>query len=124
MTNYKHSKLQNFKSKLVHNAFRRFFDLNNRFRLIKFKSWEGVEWKKLSKYLFKYNEIYLNNKYRQTLKVRTDQLVDFTAVYGRKDESEILNLLEKILNKNSVFIDCGAHIGRYTLIASTLSHNP
>lgn len=112
--------ISNLKAKLLHRIFRWFFDLNNQYHIFKFNFWEGVGWKKIAKLFFKENIICLKNEYNQILEVRTDQLTDFTAVYGRKDELKILLLLKQYLKHGSIFIDCGAHIGRYSLLASAL----
>lgn len=115
-----YSRIRNTKAKIIHNAFRLFFTLNGRLRLFRFKSWEGFYWSKLSRIFFKDKETLLKNKYGQLFRVRTDQLVDFTAVYGRKGEAQILDIFNVVLKEDSSLIDCGAHIGRYSLIAATI----
>ena len=49
--------------------------------------------------------------------VRPDHLTDLTAVFGRIQEQEVESLIKKIPT-DAIFVDAGAHIGRYTLLAS------
>ncbi len=115
---YKFNRIQNWKAKTLHSIFRNIFELNNRLNMFKLNGWEGVYWEGFSRHFFKTKELCLRNNFGQKLRVRTNQLVDFTAVFGRKEEVKIVDLLQKLLKENSNYIDCGAHIGRYSLIAS------
>lgn len=44
-------------------------------------------------------------------------------ILGLHDESELINLIEKVLDKNSVFYDIGANVGFFTLLASDVAIN-
>ena len=49
--------------------------------------------------------------------LRPARLVDLTALFGRNEEEPVLKIISN-LKKDQIYIDIGAHIGRYTLIAA------
>ena len=77
--------------------------------------------KLLREYLLR-NEFIKKTKYGFSIKLNVSKDVDKHFYWG-EFEYELINFLSLILNKCSVFIDIGANIGIYTLLASQQMKN-
>lgn len=101
--------------KLLHDCFRALYPVFA--RILKLKKWEGDFWHFVTNQFFTGKKTLLMTCEGHKMIVRLNHLTDLTAVFGRPEESEIKNIIRK-LPREGVFIDAGAHIGRYTLMAA------
>lgn len=85
-------------------------------RCLNLKRWEGDIWHYLTTPRWKKKIILVTNDGLK-MEVRTNHLVDLTAVFGRPEEKDISTYIQNLPN-GGTFIDAGAHIGRYTLKAA------
>lgn len=100
--------------KLLHNGFRKYFPPLA--RLLRLKQWEGEIWHRLATPRWD-KRIILSTSNGIRMKIRLNHLTDLTAVFGRVDEEEVGKIVYN-LPEGGVFVDAGAHIGRYTLKAA------
>ena len=100
--------------KQLHNSFRKFYPIVA--RQLKLKRWEGDIWHYLMTSLWQKETILITDDGLK-MEVRTNHLVDLTAVFGRPEERDISTYIQNLPN-GGTFIDAGAHIGRYTLKAA------
>lgn len=98
----------------IHNGFRRFYPVLA--RILRLKLWEGAAWNRWTTLRFSGRTVLLTDDGFKMI-VRPNHLTDLTAVFGRPEE-EVVGRVIKDLRPGGVFIDAGAHIGRYTLKAA------
>lgn len=98
----------------LHDSFRKLYPVIA--RKLKFQRWEGDVWHWLATPVLEKKLILLTDD-KQKMWARCNHLTDLTAVFGRTQEYEIGFYIRK-LPRGGIFIDAGAHTGRYTLKAA------
>ncbi len=79
--------------------------------------WDGEAWRKVGHRLFGHRTALALDGDGHWLRVRPAQWVDLTSLIGRPEEAGVEGVI-KSLPVGGTFIDAGAHIGRYTLMAA------
>ena len=79
--------------------------------------WDGQAWHAIGSRIFGDRTALALDSEGHIVRVRPSQFVDLTALFGRPDESRVAQVV-RALHPGAVFVDAGAHIGRYTLMAA------
>lgn len=74
-------------------------------------------WGQLASHLFGKAFFLVDIESYPRMKIRPGSMMDLTAVFGRPGEERIMEAVQQ-LPDGATFVDIGAHIGRYTLIAA------
>lgn len=111
--------LRSWYYRMMHDYYRSLYRLipqitRNR---VRWKTWIGHTWIQFAPYLFGTSTRLAINSYGYPMHVRPYELNDLTALFGRSVE-KIVEKLVGALQPGNTFVDVGAHIGRYTLLAA------
>lgn len=79
--------------------------------------WDGEAWRALGPRLFGSWTVVAHDTEGHQLRVRPAQWVDLTSLIGRPAEEPVERIV-KSLPAGGTFVDAGAHIGRYSLMAA------
>lgn len=81
------------------------------------KKWHGPTWGRIASCLFGTSLKLAVDSYGNLMYVRPGQINDLLALFGRLEERPIYEIIAS-LRTGDCFVDVGAYIGQYTLLAS------
>jgi FkbM family methyltransferase len=79
--------------------------------------WDGEAWRGVGPRLFGAWTVVAQDTAGHRLRVRPAQWVDLTSLIGRPEEEPVERVVQS-LPAGGIFVDAGAHIGRYSLMAA------
>lgn len=82
------------------------------------KKWHGPTWGRIASCLFGTSLKLTVDSYGNLMYIRPGQINDLLALFGRLEERPIYEIIAS-LRTGDCFVDVGAYIGQYTLLASS-----
>jgi FkbM family methyltransferase len=98
-------------------SFRWFRRALGRLRGRPWGQWDGQAWRAIGPRLFGARTVLARDTSGHRLRVRPAQWVDLTTLIGRPEEEPVERVVKR-LPAGGTFVDAGAHIGRYSLMAA------
>jgi FkbM family methyltransferase len=98
-------------------SFRWFRRAVGRIRGRPWGEWDGQAWRAVGPRLFGARTVLARDTAGHRLRVRPAHWVDLTTLIGRPEEEPVERIV-KSLPAGGTFVDAGAHIGRYSLMAA------
>jgi len=77
---------------------------------------DGEAWRAIGPRMFAHRNVLARDADGHRFRVRLAQWMDLTSLIGRREEAGVERIV-KSLPCGGTFIDAGAHIGRYSLMA-------
>ena len=81
------------------------------------RQWDGQAWHSIGPRIFGNRTVLALDSEDHIVRVRPSQFVDLTSLFGRREEAKVANAV-KALRPGAIFVDAGAHIGRYSMMAA------